>query len=68
MTFAMAFAILGSPVIPIIVEKDVIYRDMPFYIFSTLFVISIGVYGQITWWTSVLMLCIYFSLVLYVIY
>ena len=39
---------------------------MPFYIVSTLYVIGLGIYGQITWWSSVIMLMIYAALVIVV--
>jgi len=51
----------------IILKKETIYRDIVFYILSVLLIICCGLYGKLTWWTSVLMLCIYFSLVLVVV-
>ena len=36
---------------------------MSFYILATLFVIACALYGQLTWWTSVIMLLIYVALV-----
>jgi sodium/potassium/calcium exchanger 6 len=44
-SIVMTFTISGSPVKPIVVSQDTIYRDMPFYIISTLYVIALGVYG-----------------------
>lgn len=51
---------------PITVSKNTIYRDMPFYIVTVLFVVFCGIYGEITWWTSSIMLFIYVALVIVV--
>merc|ERR1712166_1681714 len=51
---------------PITVSKNTIYRDMPFYIVTVLFVVFCGIYGEITWWTSSVMLFIYVALVIVV--
>ena len=65
-TIVLAFTIKGSPEQPIVVDKTTIYRDIPFFILATLFVIWNGIYGTITWWTSSMMLAIYAVLVLMV--
>ena len=44
-TIVMTFTILASPVQPIIVNVNTIYRDMSFYILSTLVVVACGIYG-----------------------
>jgi Ca2+/Na+ antiporter len=64
-TFVMTFTILKAPT-EVVVNKNTIYRDMVFYIISTLVVVACGIYGQITWWTSTIMLLIYVALVLVV--
>ena len=44
-TIVMTFTFLASPVQPIIVNVNTIYRDMSFYILSTLVVVACGIYG-----------------------
>jgi len=62
-TFVIAFTILSSSNIPIIVDKNTIYRDMPYYIIATVFVIICGAIGHLNVWTSCIMLAIYIALV-----
>ena len=51
---------------PITVSKNTIHRDMPFYIVTVAFVVFCGIYGEITWWTSSIMLFLYVALVIVV--
>ena len=44
-TIVMTFTILAAPELPIVVSVNTIYRDMTFYIGSTLVVIACGIYG-----------------------
>jgi len=44
-TIVMTFTIMASPIQPIVVNVNTIYRDMTFYIISTAFVVFMGVYG-----------------------
>ena len=67
-TISMALTILGAPVIPIIVDKNTIHRDIVFYIVATLLVIACGIYKKLTWYTSVVMLLLYVALVVVVWY
>lgn len=52
---------------PIKLNKSVIFRDVGFYIFSTVIVIIYGCYGELNILTSVLMLAIYALLVVVVL-
>ena len=65
-TIVMTFTILGSPEQPIQVNSNTIHRDVPFFIFATLFVIGNGIYGTINAFTSGAMLLIYVALVVVV--
>ena len=65
-TIVLTFVIIYSPEKPIVVDKHTIYRDIPFFIMATLFVIWNGIYGTITWWTSSIMLAMYTALVVIV--
>ena len=50
----------------LVVERKILTRDLIYYIFSTVVVLAFGLYGEITWWQSVLMLVIYVALVVHV--
>jgi sodium/potassium/calcium exchanger 6 len=65
-TIVLTFTIKGSPEQPIKVNPMTIYRDVPFFIFATLFVIGNGIYGTINAYTSSFMLVIYLALVVIV--
>ena len=65
-SFVMVMTINASPH-PIVLEKETVYRDIVFYILGTLMVISFGIYGKLTKFTSVLMLVLYLTLVLVVV-
>ena len=50
----------------IIVDKSTVYRDVVFYIAGILLIVVCGIWGYLTWWTSVIMLFIYALLVIVV--
>jgi len=61
----ICLTILSSP-IPIVVDKSTIYRDIGFYILSTLVTIWFATLGYIYWWCALIFLIIYVLLVIVV--
>jgi len=52
---------------PLVVGAGTIYRDVFFYIFSTVVTIIFGAIGKIYWWSAVIFLVIYVLMVLVVV-
>ena len=65
-TLVISLTILFSSE-PIIVTKDIIYRDIMFYIIGCMFIIGFGIYGEINAFTSILCLLLYLVYVILVI-
>lgn len=65
-TLTLTITIMKSPEQPIVVDKNTVYRDIPFFIVATLYIIWNGIYGTITWWSSAIMLAMYALLVIVV--
>lgn len=53
---------------PIVFDKFIIYRDITFYIIAALATIGFGILGRLTWKSSVVLLIIYVSQVLVVVF
>lgn len=66
LTLVVAFTILFSPV-KVVVSKSVVYRDLGFYILATLLTIFIAYLGEITWYSSLMLLLLYSIYVVVVI-
>lgn len=64
-SFVIAICILQDKH-PIVYDKVIIYRDILFYIFSTIATLLFAVYGKITWVSCVILLVIYVALVVVV--
>lgn len=45
----------------LVFDKMIIFRDVSFYIVSTLAVIAFGIYGEVNLVTGIIMILIYFS-------
>ena len=67
-TIVLTFTIKNASEKPIRVDPECIYRDVLMYILGVLTVISFGIYGYLTWWTSCIMLLEYVALVATVVY
>jgi sodium/potassium/calcium exchanger 6 len=67
-SIVLTFTIKNASEKPIKVDPECIYRDVLMYILGVLTVIAIGIYGWITWWTSVIMLLEYCALVATVVW
>ncbi len=67
-TIVLTFTIKNASEIPITVDPETIYRDVLFYILGVLTVIAFGIYGYLTWWTSLIMLLEYVALVATVVW
>ena len=52
----------------IIIDESTVNRDVLFYIAGILLIVVCGIWGYLTWWTSVIMLFIYALLVFVVWY
>ena len=61
----ICLTILSSP-IAIVVDKSTIYRDVGFYLLSTLVTLWFAVLGKIYWWCALIFLVIYVMLVIVV--
>lgn len=61
----VAVTILVSPV-EIQLTAASFWRDIGLYIVAGLMIIAFGIYGELTWWSSILMLLLYLVLVLVV--
>ena len=61
----ICLTILSSP-IAIVVDKSTIYRDIGFYLLSTLVTLWFAFLGKIYWWCALIFLIIYVMLVIVV--
>lgn len=62
----VAICILQSPK-PLVFDKMIIYRDVGFYIIATLMTMFFAYTKWITWWSSLMLLGLYFVLVIFVV-
>lgn len=63
----IALTILNAPKDkPIVVDKNTIYRDIGFYILSSIVTIIFAVVGKIYWYSAVIFLAIYLAMVMVV--
>jgi sodium/potassium/calcium exchanger 6 len=66
-TIVLTLTIRAAP-FKIKVDKNVIYRDVVFYIIGVSTVIIFGIVGELTWWSSTIMLLEYWMLVMTVMF
>lgn len=66
LTLVVALTIKNSPN-KIVVSKSLIYRDVGFYLLATVVTVGFALMGRLTWFTSVVMLLIYLTLVVFVV-
>lgn len=66
-SFVIAKTIENSPS-DIIVESEILWRDIGFYLIAVIVTILLGISGKITVWDSLLLLFIYVAYVLVVVF
>ena len=66
LTFVIALTIFNSPK-DIKINKSLIYRDITIYLFASLMIILIGIYGKLTVFNTTMLLVLYIILVVIVI-
>jgi len=66
-TFVIAKTIQNSPV-DIVIESEILWRDIGFYFVSVMVTIYLGINGEITTWDAVLLLMLYVIYVFVVVF